>query len=362
MRIITWYFVVLICAFAPQWVSAQEETQEDYKEKIELLEEQKSKITQQEKTALKYEVSEINKLLDKGIITPEEAANQKGIAAEKRALNIEERIAIIENKISLLNRNEGFELELTESLYFDDEGDNIFRLDIKKIKEPKYQKRTHSDLVFAFGLNNAIRYNESFSDSPYKFFGSRFFEIGYAWNTRLSKNSNWLRLKYGFSFQFNGLKPTENRYFGQVFDDNGFARIDLTTLPGLDGGPDFTLSKSKLRMDNFVFPFHFEFGPSSKRKNGPYVRYSTYNKWKFGIGGYVGFNYKNIQKVKFDKDSSLATYLGSGDGGNQKTIFGISSYFGVGDVSLYFKYDLTQIFPGPSLKQNNISLGVRLDL
>jgi hypothetical protein len=43
--------------------------------------------------------------------------------------------------------------------------------------------------------------------------GSRFFEIGLAWRTRVFENSNWLRVKYGFSFQFNGLKPTDNRYF-----------------------------------------------------------------------------------------------------------------------------------------------------
>ena len=30
--------------------------------------------------------------------------------------------------------------------------------------------------------------------------GSRFFELGWAWKTRVFKESNWLRLKYGFSF------------------------------------------------------------------------------------------------------------------------------------------------------------------
>jgi len=361
MRVVSKYLVVLICVWVTEQSVAQEKSQINYNEKIELLKEQKAKVTQQEKAALKFEVKEINKRLSKGTITKMEAVNQKQMAAEKRALNIENRIAIIDNKISLINRNDGFELELTEDFYFDKDDQTVFGLNMKKLNEPKYQKRTHTDLVLAFGLNNAIRYNQSFSDSPYKFFGSRFFEVGYAWNTRLSKN-NWVRLKYGFSFQFNGLKPTKNRFFSTVADENGIERVKLIPVPGLNGDPDFNLAKSKLRMDNFVFPFHFEFGPSSKRQNGKYVRYSTYKKWKFGIGGYVGFNYKNIQKVMFEKNSSLGTFLDSGNGGNQKTIFGVSTYYGRGDTSLYLKYDLTQIFPGPSRKQNNISLGVRFDL
>ena len=363
MRIITWYLIAFIFLLIFQTTKAQSENQEDYQDKIELLEAQKVKITNQEKDALKFEVEEINRRFNNGVITLEEASDLKRIAAEKRALNIENRIAIISNKIALLQRNEGVDLELTEDVYFEDKGKTFLGINVKQINEPRYEKRTHTDLVLAFGLNNAIRENESFSDSPYKYLGSRFFEIGYAWNTRLSRNSNWLRLKYGFSFQFNGLKPTDNRYFGQTVDENGFARVVLTTVPVMDGEPAVTLSKSKFRMDNLVFPFHFEFGPSSKRQNGQYVRYSTYRKFKFGIGGYVGFNYRNVQKVNFDRNSSLATFLDSGNGRdrNQKTIYGLSSYIGFGDTSLYVKYDLTQIFPGPSLKQNNISLGVRFD-
>jgi len=46
-------------------------------------------------------------------------------------------------------------------------------------------------MVLAFGLNNAIVEGESFDDSPYKIGGSRFFEIGWAWKTRVFKNSNF---------------------------------------------------------------------------------------------------------------------------------------------------------------------------
>ena len=75
----------------------------------------------------------------------------------------------------------------------------------------------------AVGLNNAIAEGQEIGDSDFKIGGSRFFEIGWAWKTRVFEESNWLRLKYGISFQFNGLKPTENRYFVEnevLFDTN----------------------------------------------------------------------------------------------------------------------------------------------
>ncbi|WP_282056811.1 hypothetical protein [Maribacter luteus] len=352
MRTIRIYLIVLLTLFMAKNSVAQDE----FVSKIETLKDQKARITQQEKEALKYEVEKINKQLSEGVITEKDANLRKQQAAELRALNIENRIAIIDNKISLINRNNGIELQLTEDSYFKDDSKTILGINIERGNEPKFEKRTYTDLVIAFGLNNAVRHGESFSDSPYKFIGSRFFEIGYAWNTRISKNSNWIRIKYGVSFQFNGLKPTENRFF-TVSNDIQFPVYELTRWEGHE-----ELFKSKLRMDNLVFPFHFEFGPSKKRVNGPYVRYSTNKKFKFGIGGYVGFNYKNKQTVLLDRKVQIGTVLSSRSGGNQKTIYGVSAYVGRGDVSLYLKYDLTQIFPGPSLKQNNISLGLRFDL
>nr|WP_299346125.1 hypothetical protein [Allomuricauda sp.] len=342
-------------------------SQRDYEQKIEVLQAQKDKITKQEKEALKKEVKDINKRLDKGLITQKEADELKKQAAINRALNIENRIAIVENKIAFLSRNkylgtqsDSLQGNWTKIEEMDD--DIIFGLGVSENnRSVKYDKRTHSDIVIAFGLNNALISGESFSDSPYKYLGSRFFEIGYAWNTRLLREKGWLRLKYGVSFQFNGLKPTENRIFG-LSGDPGFPSVVLTTIPDGNGGA-LELTKSKYRMDSFIVPVHFEFGPSSKKEYGNYTRYSTHKEFKFGVGGYFGFNYRNIQNIRGEsRNDQIIAFSGAGSGENQKTIFGLSSYAGFGDASLYFKYELTQIFPGPSVRQNNISLGLRFDL
>ncbi len=363
MRKITLYLAFLLVFFLSQNTNAQKE----YERKIEALEAQREKVTQEEKEALKLEVKEINERLEKGSISRQEANRLKEEAARKRALNIENRIAIIENKIAFLERNgdngvERDSLQRARIEFEETDDDIIFGIRFSKKNKPiKYDRRTNSDIVLAFGLNNALIHGESFSDSPYKYLGSRFFEIGYAWNTRLLRNKGWLRLKYGLSFQFNGLKPTGNRVFTQT-GESSFPTVVLTTLPDGNGGVQ-ELTKSKFRMDSFIIPIHFEFGPATRKEYGSYTRFSTYNKFKVGVGGYFGFNYKNFQKIRgATRNDQIVGFSGFGAGENQRTIFGLSSYAGFGNTSLYFKYELTQIFPGPSVKQNNISLGLRFDL
>ena len=88
--------------------------QDNYKDKIETLKEQKGKIRLEEKEALKDEVEAINMRSDKGEITTDEANKLKDEAAQKRALNIENKLAIIDNEIALLERNKGEVLDVEE--------------------------------------------------------------------------------------------------------------------------------------------------------------------------------------------------------------------------------------------------------
>ena len=105
MRTTTHYILFIALLFGLQ-LSAQEENNS---ERIEDLKEQREKITNQERSYLKIEVEAINIRLAEGEITKEAADKLKREAAEKRALNIENRTAIIDNKIALLERNkEGY--------------------------------------------------------------------------------------------------------------------------------------------------------------------------------------------------------------------------------------------------------------
>lgn len=313
--------------------------------KSEYFEEQKEKIIQKEKEELKRTLSGINYRLEKEIITAEQAKEMRSQAAKKHALNIENRIAILENELELADRNK----DHINSLSLFDEG-KVVHINMSKDKKVPYDRRTTGDIVLAFGLNNAISGENPIDDSDFKIGGSRFFEIGWAWKTRVLNNSNAFRLKYGVSFQFNGLKPTDNRYFVE--------RDELTVLEEFP----LDLDKSKFRMDNLVFPVHFEFGPSKRTETEKYVRYSTNGMFKIGLGGYAGFNIGERQKLKYDDGSDKVKEKLKGDYNTNDFIYGLSGYLSLGGTALYVKYDLNSIFKDPNVELNNISVGLRFDI
>ena len=251
MKLITFSTAFALWLLAGFYTQAQE-NDHDTKTAVERLNSLKEQIIQEEKDALKFSVENINKRFESGNITEAEAEILKQEVAEKHALNIENRLAIIDNKVALLQRNGNIdEDEDGQIILRFGENDNVLYIGPKN-KKRKYDRRTTSDLVFAFGLNNAITEGESLQDSDFKVAGSRFAELGWAWKTRVFKNTNWVRIKYGLSFQFNGLKPIDNRYYVDIGEQTELQEYTLD------------LEKSKFRMDNLVVPIHFEFGPSKK--------------------------------------------------------------------------------------------------
>lgn len=355
MKLITITMALSLWLFATIYAHAQE-TDHDTQTAIEQLTELKEKIIQEEKEALKRDVEGINARLENEAITEAEAETLKQEAAEKHALNIENRLAIIDNKVALLKRNGNVEDDEDNGMIIrigssgkDSKNDNVLFIGSKN-KERKYDRRTTSDLVFAFGLNNVITEGESLQDSDFKVAGSRFAELGWAWKTRVFKNTNWVRVKYGVSFQFNSLKPTDNRFY-----------VDTGEQTELQNYP-LNLDKSKFRMDNLVVPIHFEFGPSKKNEYDDYFRYSTENKITVGLGGYAGINLGARQKLKFEEDGEDQKLKLKADYNTNKFIYGLSGYIGWQGVALYAKYDLNAIFKDNPVEQRNISLGLRFDV
>ncbi|MGB6269278.1 MAG: hypothetical protein WBF67_09745 [Olleya sp.] len=199
--------------------------------------------------------------------------------------------------------------------------------------------------------NNAIIDGVSLKDTPYKIGGSGFVELGWIWNTRVFKDSNVLRFKYGFSFQWNKLDIKDNQFFQQ--NDN------TTTLETFLS----VLIKAKFRTTNLVVPVHFEFGPWNKKeyKDGR-VRYFNHDKFKIGIGGYAGVNLRAQQKLVYEEDGERVKQKIKRGYNTNTLVYGLSAYVGVGDLSLYAKYDLSPMFKNQAVEQNNLLLGIRVDL
>ena len=326
-------------------------------------------IRKEEKEALKKEVAAIDTQLRKGEITKTKAQFLKEAAAKKRALNIENRIAIYENRIALLDRNKedslsfeyfpmnnGFKIRFGSDIDDMESSEDKTFLGVKwndhsQPRPPRYDRRTYSDFIIAIGLNNVIADGQSLNDSPYQIGGSRFFEFGWQWRTRVFKNSNFMRINYGVSFQFNGLKPKGNQYF--VSQESG-----ETTLETFD----VEFRKSKFRMDYLVVPVHLEFGPSTKKTTDAYMRYSLRNQFRFGIGGYGGFNLGSRQKLKYDRNGERVKEKLKRGYNTNNLVYGLSGYVGIDGVSLYAKYDLSTMFKNNTVNERMLSLGVRFDL
>ncbi|WBL21818.1 hypothetical protein [Zunongwangia sp. HRR-M8] len=352
MKTIIIYFAFLLSSFAIGSLEAQEEREQkefnlDSVARVREIKEQKIKIaTQEEKDRLKKEIEKINKDLESGWYEKEEAEKKKKEAAKLAAENIRNRIAIIENEVDIAERNRepGTYLELKLS-----KGKINLGIDKPEKDQRIEEKRTKNDFVIAFGFNNALADGQSINDSDFKLAGSRFFEIGWAWTTRVFENTNWLRIKYGLSFQLNGLKPTDNRYFVQ----DG----DVTRLEEFE----FDFDKSKFRMDNLVVPIHFEIGPYANRSTDGHRRFSTEDQIKVGFGGYAGFNIGERQKLKFN-DGDDQKIKDKSSFNTNEFVYGLSGYLSFGGTALYAKYDLNPIFSSPNTEIHNFSLGLRLDI
>ncbi len=355
-------FVGILMSLCSQNTFAQEA--ESVQDKIEILEEAKQYFIEKEKERLRELVKEVNTSITKKDVSEEEGQKRKEEYATKTAANIQNTISIYDNQIAYLKRNNIMPEIYNKCLYRFKKGDSNFHYMALKPKRKKINdifeifptkhnhkkdKRTYNGILISAGLNNAL-VDGSLDDSPYKIGGSRYFEMGWLWETRLLKNSNFVRVNYGLSLQFNGLKPEDNGYFVQ----NG----DQTTIE------DFRvpLDKAKLRMDNLVLPIHFEFGSSNKIEKEDYFRYNTVKKFTVGIGGYAGVNLSTRQKLKYEENGDKIVDKIKRNYNTSNFIYGLSGYVGFGNTSLFVKYDLNPLFKNATVDHNNISLGLRLGI
>ncbi|WP_414000178.1 hypothetical protein ACMDB5_06390 [Flavobacterium sp. W1B] len=326
-------------------------------------------ITDREKKALKSEIELLDKEVVKGSISKEKAEELKLKEAEERAANIETKVAVEEGKLNQLiqDRVDG-KLEdkyikksgrtmVVLGSNIDPIGKNSREFNITSMKfyngyedkDKRQSKRTTTQVVFAAGLNNVVT-NGSADESDFRYWGSHFYEWGLTYNTRMLKNDNLLHAKYGFSVMYNNLRPIANRSF--VVNGN---QTNLEVNP-------IQQDDSRFKNVNLVFPLHLEFDFSGNKDSAGKPFFRTHNSFRLGIGGYAGINLKSKQIIKYDDNDLHATEKVRGDFNTSNFIYGLSTYIGYKSTSLYLKYDLNPLFKDNSVKQNNVSLGLRFDL
>lgn len=330
-----------------------EQAKQTFEERTRNIAEKIEKITNEEKEALKIEVEQVNVELEKGVITKEEADIKKKKLAEVRALIIESKVDKVYEELKILVQDKTENKNIAVEIYSDSTKKYTFSIPAFKVKEMhQYQKngekRSVSQFVFAMGLNNLVT-KGSVENSDYRFLGSHFYEWGFTCNNRVFKNDNLLHLKYGFSVMYNNLRPTDNRSF--VVTGN---QTILQTNP-------IKLDDSRFRNVYLVAPVHLEFDFTKKEIRDGKAYFKTHENVRFGIGGYAGINLKSKQIIKYEVADHKVTERTKGDFNTNNFIYGLSSYIGFKETSLYLKYDLNPLFKDNVVKQNNVSLGIRFD-
>lgn len=351
MRNFTIYLALSLCLFASKMVA-----QETFESKAKAIADKIENITKEEKATLKSEVEAVNVQLENGSITKEQADSKKKDLAQARATIIENRVAVaqeelkdlvqqkVNGKITDTKDADSSKVRIGKRLVLTYENDSVRR---KKHYEYR-ERRTTSQFVFALGLNNVVT-DGSVDNSDFKFAGSRFYEWGLSYNSRLFKNDNLLHLKYGVSVMYNDLRPTENR----VFAVNG----NQTTLQT----STIDLKSARFRNVYLVAPLHLEFDFTKKKEKDGKNYFNTHNSFRLGVGGYAGIRIKSKQKIEYEIDDVDYDEKAKGDFNASNFIYGLSAYVGYKETSLYIKYDLNPLFQDNVVKQNNVSLGVRFD-
>jgi hypothetical protein len=148
---------------------------------------------------------------------------------------------------------------------------------------------------------------------------------------------------------YNNLRPTENRFFVV----NG----DQTNLEVYSKG----LKESRFRNVYLVVPMHLEFDFSGSTMKDDKRQFRTHKAFRFGLGGYAGVNLKSKQKLQYRENDDKYYVKNKSDFNTSNFIYGLSSYIGYKETSLYVKYDLNPLFRDNTIDQNNISMGIRFD-
>ncbi len=347
--------ILLLVLLVTTIAQSQEKT---FENEVQKISRKIDKITKQQKDSLKQKVKEINLDLEKNKITDTEAIKLKKEAATYHAAQIEKKASIqernlqqlvqdkIDGKIMDASESDGFDLKLFNRTIFHINSDE------DRVKKKRRDKRTTTQFVFALGVNNVLTNNSfsSLNDSDYKFWQSHFYELGFTWKTRISKEPSKTYFKYGLSFLWNNLRAENNQYH-VVNGDETLLNVNTNNL-----------SESRLRHVQMAFPMHLEFYFSKNKKySDDKVVDRTHKSVRLGVGGFFGFKLGTRQYLEYKNAQGVSIEEVQKDGFNTNTInYGLSAYLAYKGCGLYVKYDLNPLFKNTDTR--NISLGLRFDI
>ncbi len=329
------------------------DSQKDYlkqlekaQDRVDELQEKKRLYESNQRTELADKIEEIDQRVQQyDNYTIEQAQKDKELTAQFYAEKINAYNKYIDAQIAF---------ESTEANYTRLDGDNVklfsssaFEINFESgSKSSQKRIRTTSGLTLAFGYNFIEGDNLGINDFSYS--NNNYFAIGVHWLTALNK-SQTIRFRHGIEYQTQGTELNGNRSF--TIDDPSNTQIQRLA---------FNADKAKFRQDQLVFPLHIEIGGTNKKEyDDGRVRYDDYDKLKIGIGGYAGFNMSSRLKYKFESQGNDVKQTTINAFDNNVFLYGADAYVGYGDVTLFGRMALNDIFDSGSVDGQYAAFGLR---
>lgn len=333
-------------------------------------------IITSEKALLKEKLISIDKQVEKREITAERAKELKQQAAEAARVNIQQKTKEVASKLSATLRQ-----KVDENYNLLKELDTItpteYKIVIEKIdsiskpkrptetaQHPKtkrsidkweyddakyYRRRTEPAGVVALGFHN-LHSQLQFSDSRYRAWGSKSFELGYQLNTRIFKNNNLLHITYGISWMMDKLKMRNDEYF-----------VKEGTITKIVPYPKETI-RSKFKTNYLILPVSLEFDLGSSYQDKGNTYYPAQNNFRFGFGGYIGVLFATKQKVKYYEKSSVVKDVQYRDFNVNQWTYGLSAHLGYRSAVFYARYSLVPLFTNNPVNEHPFSVGIRFEI
>lgn len=341
LLIASFFFSFLIAQIS----QAQNQTSQDsvsVNARIAELEKKKDNNIDSVKRILKNTIEKINTQLDEKEITLEKANELKEAAAEKAALDLKYYTQKTDLEIDYVKKYKKFSDEEVNGLFIV----NNTTLGVETEKR-KYKKeiRTSSGLTLGFGYSFMNGDNLGIKD--FSFPRNGYNSIGYQFKTRLD-DKNHFRFMYGFEFQTQQTELNGNRVFTQ--GDN----TQITDI-------GFDVKYAVFRQNQLVFPLYLEIGASDRKDyDDGRVRFQENGKWKFGIGGFVGFNIDSRTRLKYELDGRTIKDITVNNFDNNVLLYGLDAYVGYNNVVVFGRMNLNSVFKNNSIDTQYISFGFRL--
>ncbi len=292
-------------------------------------------VLRQKSQQFEAELQRIDQQLQHKKITPEEAETEKKRLAKQYAEDLDYAIYKLTSDLKKISKG----THVTDTTI-----NNRTAYKIRKIrfyrksyydKCPEKHKNTYAYLFLSTGLNNVISDDKinSIESSPYGYIQSRFFETGIDWKTNFVHEKVFL--VYGFSFVWNTLKPTGNRYHVLTNDT-----VNIIPYP-------YDLERSKLRHIWLRLPISLEIN----------IPDSNHNHLSASAGIYGKFKLTTKQKLTYFANGNSHDEILKNDYTIPYFAYGIKGSIGGTNWHIYADYDITPLFKKEH--KHLISLGVK---